>query len=518
MRLRSGVVLLPLLLAGCGQRLSPPPPAPDFSAGQGEAAVTPEREPGRTVPASVDRPREAARAEADVGPFDAIVGSSFSSHEGIEERVQWWVEYWQSRGRGSFERYLIRMGRYVDFVDQELAARGMPPSLRYLPVVEAGYYPPAISPVGAGGLWQFMPPTATWLGLGVTTLVDERMDPYAATPVALEYLRSLNDQFGSWFLTLAAYNSGPGRVERIIQRYAADEPRNDALFWKLRDRLPAETRDFVPKFLAAARMGGAPGDFGFGSVEPDPPQAFDDVQVAGATSIDVLAELAGLDVESMEELNPHLLRGLTPAGTETLVRVPQGRGSDFVARLAQLPQASRVTFAEHRVGPGETLSHVALMYGVSVAELQGANPSVSPRRMGVGTRLTIPKRGAAQPVLLTSTVGAGESSGGGGIPGRLHVVSRGESLWTIALSYDVSVDQIREWNRHLGDSEGTIHPGDELRVQEPGSTTYRVQVGDTLWEIAAAHRISVDELVEYNGMSPRGLIRPGDQVQIPPAR
>ena len=218
------------------------------------------------------------------------------------------------------------MGRFSEFIDQELAIRGMPPSLRYLPIVEAGFWPTAISPVGAGGLWQFMPPTARWLGLEVTTLVDERLDPYKATPIALEYLLSLNDQFGSWFLTLAAYNSGPGRVERVIQRYGGDAPRDDALFWRIRDRLPSETRDFVPKFLAAVRMGSDPVAFGFDDVVLDPAQRFDELEVDGAVSLDVLAAAAEADEETMEELNPHLVRGLTPRRCSYARAGPDGTG------------------------------------------------------------------------------------------------------------------------------------------------------------------------------------------------
>ena len=373
-----------------------------------------------------------------------------------------------------------------------------------------------------------MPPTARWLGLEVTTLVDERLDPYVATPVALEYLLSLNDQFGSWFLTLAAYNSGPGRIERIIRRYGEDAPRDDALFWKIRDRLPAETRDFVPKFLAVSRIANDPASFGFGAVVPDPAQDFRALRVEGAASLDVLAAAAEATVDEMEELNPQLVRGLTPGGSTTLLRVPARSGATFEARLAAVPVEDQVTFMEHRVASGETLSHIAILYGVPVRELQAANPSVRPTRMRIGTTLTIPKRGSrqAQAAQGSAFVGGGTSPGGGGpsaspsprrAPGKLHVVSRGESLWRIAQRYRVTINQIRGWNPDLGRSDA-IFPGDELRVQEPGSVTYRVQRGDTIWDIAVAHGLSADALLRYNGMSQRALIRPGDEVQIPPAR
>ncbi|NNF26778.1 MAG: LysM peptidoglycan-binding domain-containing protein [Gemmatimonadetes bacterium] len=528
MRGRATSVAVALLFLGaCGKRMPPPPPAPDYSP---DAAPADRGQQPRTARPSGDRSRvfipDPLPETETSGPVDAILASPWAVHDGIEERVGWWYEYWQTRGRASFTRYLTRMGRYAEFIDQELAIRGMPPSLRYLPIVEAGFWPTAVSPVGAGGLWQFMPPTARWLGLEVTTLVDERLDPYKATPVALEYLLSLNDQFGSWFLTLAAYNSGPGRVERVIRRYGGDAPRDDALFWRIRDRLPAETRDFVPKFLAAVRMGRDPGAFGFGDVVLDPPQRFEELEVDGAVSLDVLAAAAEADEETMEELNPHLVRGLTPAGSPTLVRVPAGRADRFNTRLAAVPPDRRVTFAEHRIASGETLSHVAVAYGVSVSELRAANPALEPRRIRVGTRVVIPRRGGVpvQVMAAASEPAAESGSGGrpaesrsssGSVPGLVHVVSRGESLWIIARRYDVTIRQVREWNPELA-ADDQIFPGDELRVQEPGSFTYTIQRGDTIWDIAEAHGLSADALLQYNGMTVGAFIHPGDRVQIPP--
>ena len=515
-----------LFLGACGTRMPPPPPAPDYSP---DAAPVDPSERASSTETSRDRPVFIPDPVVETelsGPVDAILASPWVAHDGIEERVGWWYEYWQTRGRASFTRYLTRMGRWAEFIDQELAIRGMPPSLRYLPIVEAGYWPTAVSPVGAGGLWQFMPPTARWLGLEVTSLVDERLDPYKATPTALEYLLSLNDQFGSWFLTLAAYNSGPGRVERVIRRYGGDAPRDDALFWRIRDRLPSETRDFVPKFLAAVRMGSDPAAFGFGDVVLDPAQRFEELEVEGAVSLDVLAAAAETDEETMEELNTHLVRGLTPAGARTLVRVPQGRRDRFETRLAAVPPDRRVTFAEHRIGSGETLSHVAVMYGVSVSDLRAANPALEPRRMRVGTRVVIPRRGGVPAeVMAAASESAADSGGGsdaaapsqsGSVPGLVHVVSRGESLWTIARRYDVTIRQVREWNPEVA-ADDEIFPGEELRVQEPGSFTYTIQRGDTIWGIAQAHGLSTDALLQYNGMTVNAFIHPGDQVQIPPS-
>ena len=326
---------------------------------------------------------------------DPIITSSSASDGSIEEGVQWWLDHWQNRGQEFVERGLARMGRYEDYIDTELADRGLPPSLRYLPLIEANYSPTAVSRVGAAGLWQFMPETARWLGLEVGSLVDRRFDPYASTPLALEYLTNLHDQFGSWFLALAAYNGGPGRVERAIQRYGGDRPRDDALFTHIRDRLPNETRDFIPKYLAAVRLAEDPGTFGLTVPARHPPERFDVVDVHGAASVDVLAEAAGVTEDEIRTLNPHLRIGLTPADKSTELRVPAGKGQAFPARFAEIPPGDRVTLREHTVVKGETLSHIARQYGVSLDGLRAANPGIDPRRMQIGTVVVIP-RGAGR--------------------------------------------------------------------------------------------------------------------------
>ena len=322
---------------------------------------------------------------------DPIVTSPWAREEETVERVGWWLNYWQTRARDNFARALVRMGGYDDYIDAELAVRGLPPSLRYLPIIEAGYQPRVVSRAGAGGLWQFMPATARWLGLEVGSLVDQRYDPYAATPRALDYLASLYDQFGSWFLALAAYNGGPGRLARILADYGQARPWNDELFHRIRHRLPAETRDFVPKFLAAVRVAEDPARFGLPGYTSDRPQSFDVVEVAGPASIDVIAGAAGAGEAELKALNPQLVLGLAPAGRTTLVRVPQGSGPGFEERFGAIPEEDRVTFAHHRVAPGETMSEIARNYRVALRALRAANPNVEPRLLRIGSLLVVPR-------------------------------------------------------------------------------------------------------------------------------
>jgi len=277
------------------------------------------------------------------------------------------------------------MGRYGDYIAAELAARDLPPSLRYLPLIEADYHHLAVSPAGAAGLWQLMPETARWLGLEVNSLVDQRFDVYAATGAALDYLVALRERFQCWFLALAAYNAGPTRIERAIRRHGGTRPRNDALFGYIRDRLPNETKNFIPKFLASVRLAGDLSAIGLAAPERDPPERFDIVRIQGAASADVLAETAGIAEDEIRTLNPHLRIGLAPAGRSTRLRVPVGAGEAFLARFAKIPVEERSTLREHTVVAGETLARIARRYGVPLDALRTVNPDVEPRRMRVGT-------------------------------------------------------------------------------------------------------------------------------------
>ena len=398
--------LLALGLAGCAGtgRIPPPPPSPaDGTPGANpESAAGGAQAAGRSLsdrvllPANVAPP--AIRSGAIAGPdpewvaflaSDPIIASVEARDPAIQDRMSWWIDFWQGRSRDGFMRGLSRMGRYEEMVRAEVADRGLPASLLYLPLIEANYYPTAVSPVGAGGLWQFMPATARWLGIGVDPIIDDRFDPATATPVALDYIVDLHEQFESWFLTLAAYNGGPGRLDRIIRRHGGGGELDDAMFLRIRDALPRETRDFIPKFLAAVRMASNPEHFGLADyVRQTPPRSVT-VEVEGAATLDVIAQVAGVEVDEVRVRNPQLVREITAPAGSTAVRLPAGVSpAAFAERLALIPPHRRVT--THTVVAGETLTHIARYYKVSVAELRRANPAVEPRRMQIGTVLTVP--------------------------------------------------------------------------------------------------------------------------------
>ncbi|MEZ4422957.1 MAG: LysM peptidoglycan-binding domain-containing protein [Gemmatimonadota bacterium] len=537
MRARTGLLAL-AALTGCAPVGGGPAPAPAPVADEvlplelPEPPVAETETPAGEAPVWVDVPDEVAEAAAEDPHLDEILSSPLRNQPEIRERIDFWVNFWSTRGSAHFQRYLDRMGRYQPLVDAEIEARGLPRSLRYLPIVESGYNPGAQSRAAAVGLWQFMSGTARFKGLRVDGIVDERLDPVAATPVALDYLAELREQFGSWFMALAAYNSGPGRIGGIIRRHAPDAPRTDSLFWALSDRMPNETSHFVPRLFAATEIAMDPERYGFRL--PAEIEAFDyeTVEVDDAVSLDVVAELIDAEEDVILELNPHLRQRVTPPGRPFTVRVPRGRTVGFAERLAEVPQRQRVTFLQHQVARGETLSHIAGRYGIRVSTLQAANPNVNPRRMRIGQTLIIPTGGVDRARIAAATPAAPPSAGradaaeGGGetttttvavaTPGGAdvtHVVQRGENPWTISRRYGVPVDDLLAWNS-LTKGE-TIHPGTRLQVRGARVVLYRVQSGDTLSGIAARHGVSARAIADANGLTLRSVIRPGDQMKIP---
>lgn len=251
----------------------------------------------------------------------------------VNERVERWIDRFLTTRRDEFEIYLVREGLYGGMIRDRLRARGMPEELLYLAMIESGFSPTATSHMAAVGVWQFMGPTARAYGLTVDGWVDERRDPVRATDAALDYLEELHEMFGSWYLAAAAYNAGPARVFRALRRNGLLGQRGEeALYWEIIEDLPRETREYVPKMLAATLLAEQAEHFGF-DVERSVPYLFDQVLVPGGTSLVRVAEVLKVPASLLRQMNPHLIRGTTPPGGSYLVRVPQGESHRLVAEL-----------------------------------------------------------------------------------------------------------------------------------------------------------------------------------------
>jgi membrane-bound lytic murein transglycosylase D len=339
----------------------------------------------------------------------------------------------------------------------------MPQDLLYLALIESGFSPKAHSRAAAVGIWQFIEETGKRYGLEVSPYVDERRDPVKSTDAALDYLQDLHERFGSWYLAAASYNTGENRVDRILREQKGGARGDDALFWEIARFLPQETRDYVPLMLAAGHIAKEPGNYGFNDLAYQAPLDFDAVWVPGESSFELIAEAAGVTAADVADLNPHLLKGTTPPGRGWSVRIPKGTQDSFSATFAELYRSARQQLASaeedaratgrtHRIGRGETLSHLSSRYGVSVAAIRAANGNISPQRVRVGQVLAIP---GASP-------SATSAKSGSSVESKTHRVRAGESLWTIARRYDVSVKQLQSWN-DMG-KRSTIRSGQQLRV------------------------------------------------------
>jgi membrane-bound lytic murein transglycosylase D len=314
------------------------------------------------------------------------------------ERVQHFVGLFTGKVREEFTRSLQRQTRYGAIIRQKLRDGGLPEDMTYLALIESWYDPSAISVAAAVGIWQFMAGTARGVGLRVDWWVDERRDPVRSTEGAVKLLSWLRTQFGSLYLAAAAYDGGDGRISRGLVRYASrlDGVEGEDRFFSLADTkfLRQETRDYVPKIIAAALVGKEPARYGV-TVDSLAPLAFDTVRVPGGTPLAAVANAAGAGMEAVRELNLHLLRGMTPPGESMWVRVPAGTTGGFGERFAALDAGERTAVQNVLTKKGQSMSSIARTHGLTARQLGWYNPKVVRLKSGnlaAGQTLFVPTR------------------------------------------------------------------------------------------------------------------------------
>jgi len=339
----------------------------------------------------------AGGVEADSSGPRAGTGPAWDISNLDHPRVDHFVEVFTGPRRQKFAGFLERMGRYEPMISAKLAERGMPQDLIYLAMIESGFEPRAYSRARASGLWQFIAETGRRYGLELNRAVDERNDPERATDAALDYLQELYDRFGSWYLAAAAYNTGENRVGRIMRQVTGSERGTDSSYYRIWNRLPRETRDYVPLMIAAARITKERERYGFGDVEPAPALAYDTVVVPPATPLPAIAKAAGTTVTELRSLNPHFRLNRTRNDRASPVRVPAGSKLAFAENW---PAASRETFyatsepavtTSYRVRRGDSLIRIAKRHGTTVVALKQAN-GLRSDRIFAGNILQIPAR------------------------------------------------------------------------------------------------------------------------------
>jgi membrane-bound lytic murein transglycosylase D len=277
-------------------------------------------------------------------------------------------------------------------IQAKLEERGMPQDLIYLAMIESGFNPKAYSSAHASGLWQFIAETGKRYGLDINRAVDERNDPEKATDAALDYLSQLHDRFGSWYLAAAAYNTGENRVARIMREETGSEKGNEESYYAISDRLPKETRDYVPLMIAAARISKDPAKYGFGKVEIEEPLAYEEIVAEPAAPLSAIARAAGVEVEEIKHLNPQLKLDRTRADQRSIVRVPKGARTAFLVNWPKVREKETVTVQKYRIRRGDSLLAIARRYGVSVSDIKEAN-DLRGNRIIAGETLEIPAKG-----------------------------------------------------------------------------------------------------------------------------
>ena len=428
--------------------------------------------------------------------LDQIDPSEFDIPMVVNDDVIRWLKYFTGNGRKWYTRWLERSTAYHPMMKEKLRAAGLPEDLVYLSMIESGYSANAYSHAGAAGLWQFIPATGRRYKLRIDSWVDERRDPERSTDAAVAHLADLNRDLGHWYLAWAGYNAGAGRVTKGFDRYGTRD------FWELveKNAFASETDNYVPKLLAAAIIGKHPERYGFTSLSYEPVLSRDTVLADGSVSLDVLAKCAGVSTEELQALNPHLRQWALPP-EKTTVHVPRGRGDDFLASLAQIPQDKRLTYHEHRVASGETLGTIAKRYGASVADVQSYNHISNPNLIRVGQTLIIPAGGkgaAPPPVALASTAGSGTSKPKA--TSATHTVQKGETLSAVASRYGVSTSDLLRWNGLSNANHITVGQKLKLYTSSSSWTSYTVRKGDALSTIASKNGCSVSDLQSWNNL------------------
>jgi membrane-bound lytic murein transglycosylase D len=452
----------------------------------------------------------------------------------VNSRVQLALKYFQTKGRRVMEKWLMRSGRYRETFQQILREEQVPEELFYIAMIESGFNNNAYSYASAVGPWQFMARTGHSYDLRNSWWFDERRDPIKATRAAAQHLHDLYESFGDWYLAMAGYNCSPRKVHRRTRI------QNTKDFWKLR-KLPRQTMNYVPTFVAAAIIAKNPEKYGFTNIEYAEPMRYDTVHVSDAIDLSHIAEWTDTTYAYIRSINPAVLRWSTPPGVKNFpVNIPTGTKEAFRAGLARIPESERISYIRYRIKPGDVLGKIAERFQVSSNIIRKTNKMRSSRIIA-GKYLIIPVPKNKQSYYATKTKVKKRSYSKPkavvpkSIPGRekvTYIVKKGDTIGQIAEDYFIRAAEIREWN---GISfRSLIRPGQELVIFTPtakpkatpqvqqdataqpllaqGERIHVVKNGDTLWEIARMYNTTIAKLKARNQIGNR--IKPGDKLIV----
>jgi membrane-bound lytic murein transglycosylase D len=369
----------------------------------------------------------------------------------LNDSVENHLEYFKTRGRDVFQKWLDRSARYIPVMKDIFREKNLPEDLVYVAMIESGFNPYAVSWARAVGPWQFMPHTGKLYGLKIDWWVDERKDPIKSTYAAAEHFKDLHNLFGSWPLAMASYNAGAGKVQRAVLRTRSED------FWDLKASryIRRETKNYVPKYMAATIIAKDPESYGF-VVQPYDLFVYDEVILSESTDLRLAARCAGTTYDVIKELNPELKRWVTPPdATNYVLRVPKGTAAAFAANIAAVPADQKIRWERHLVDKDETLPGIAKQYNTSVDSIRDIN-NLKKGRIIPGKHLLIPVDANAKQqdgdYLSPDQSGKKQQI--------LYRVRRGDNLTRIATKHDVTVADIREWNNGLR----TVRAGQKIKL------------------------------------------------------
>lgn len=406
----------------------------------------------------------------------------------VNRLVFQWIDYFQGRGRPHMERYLSRMTRYAPLMKEILRKEGLPEDLIYIALIESGFSSTAHSSANAVGYWQFIRGTGRRYNLQIDAYVDERRDFIMATQAAANYFKGLYNLFGNWYLAIASYNVGENRVKNLVMKHHTRD------FWQLarENKLPDETSNYVPKFLAARLIAKEPEKYGFTDIEYMPALAFNEVEFNSSIDLRKLAQGMNLEYDDLRDLNPSYKKGVAfDKGGKLKLRIPQGAESQALAAAVSAAAGSRKTYVAdddysyYRVRRGDTIASVAKKFGTSQREIRHLNRLTKVSQLIAGRRIRVPAEniaGLSKPQLSSAAA---------------------------------EVTAVKRMTASKKNSRVSPSPWRQLSQQKEAFKIHIVRRGDTLIEIARRYGVSLGALTAHNQLSRRAKVLVGARLEIP---